>query len=155
MAADEVFDSDVDLGSPSQRRELAGHPAMVLGAISVGGVAGALARYGIALAVPHSGTGFPVSTLIINVAGSLLIGVLMVLLGQLRDPHPLVRPFFGVGILGGFTTFSTYVVDAQQLMVHHEAGLAMLYLGSTLVLGLAAVAVGAVLARSVLRVAGR
>jgi CrcB protein len=150
MTTDDNFDSDVDLDSPSQRRELASHPAMVLGAISVGGVAGALARYGIALAVPHSSTGFPVSTLIINVTGSLLIGVLMVALGHRRHPHPLLRPFLGVGILGGFTTFSTYVVDAQQLIVHHEAGLAILYLAATLVLGLAAVAVGAVLARLVL-----
>ena len=151
MAADDVFDSDVDLASPSQRQELAAHPVLVLTAISAGGVAGALARYGIALAVPHSATGFPVSTLIINVSGSLLIGVLMVLLGHARNPHPLVRPFFGVGILGGFTTFSTYAVDAHQLMVHHEAGLAILYLLSTLVLGLAAVAVGAVLARRAVR----
>lgn len=155
MAGDEVFDPDVDLDSPSQRRELARHPAMVLGAISVGGAVGALARYGVGLAVPHSRTGFPTSTLIINVAGSLLIGALMVLLGHLRDAHPLVRPFFGVGILGGFTTFSTYVVDAQQLIVHHEAGLAILYLASTLVLGLSAVAVGAVLARFVLARARR
>lgn len=149
MDAEEVFDSDVDLGSSSQQRELAGHPVTVLGAISAGGVVGALARYGMAVALPHSSTGFPVSTLIANVAGSLLIGVLMVMLGHLRDPHPLVRPFIGVGILGGFTTFSTYVVDAQQLIVHHEAGLAILYLGSTLALGLAAVVVGAVLARLV------
>jgi len=128
---------------------------VVLVAISVGGVAGALARYGIALAVPHASTGFPASTLIINVAGSLLIGALMVLLGHLRDPHPLVRPFFGVGVLGGFTTFSTYVVDAQQLIIHHEAGLAIFYLASTLVLGLAAVTVGAVLARLVVARARR
>lgn len=128
---------------------------MVLGAISVGGAIGALARYGVGLAVPHTRTGFPTSTLIINVAGSLLIGALMVLLGHLRDAHPLVRPFFGVGILGGFTTFSTYVVDAQQLIVHHEAGLAILYLASTLALGLGAVAVGAVLARFVLARARR
>jgi CrcB protein len=155
VAADDVFDSDVDLASPSQRRELASHPVLVLSAISAGGVAGALARYGIALAVPHSATGFPASTLVINIVGSLLLGVLMVLLGHVSDAHPLVRPFFGVGILGGFTTFSTYTVDAQQLMVHHEAGLAMLYLLSTLILGLAAVTAGAVLARSAVRGLGR
>jgi CrcB protein len=124
--------------------------AVVLGAVSVGGVVGALARYGLGLAVPHTPTGFPVSTLIINVAGSLFVGALMVALGHLRDPHPLIRPFVGIGILGGFTTFSTYVVDAQQLIVHHEAGSAILYLVSTLVLGLAAVAVGGVLTRLVL-----
>jgi CrcB protein len=151
VASGEVFDPDVDLDDPSQHGELSAHPVLVLSAISVGGVVGALARYWIALAVPHSSTGFPVSTLIINVAGSLLIGVLMVLLGHARDPHLLVRPFFGVGILGGFTTFSTYAVDAHQLILHHEAGLAILYLLSTLVLGLAAVAVGAVLARGAVR----
>jgi len=155
VAADDVFDSGVDLASHSQRHELAGHPVLVLTAISAGGVAGTLARYGIELAVPHPATGFPVATMIINVAGSLLIGVLMVLLGHMRDPHPLVRPFFGVGILGGFTTFSTYAVDAHQLVLHHKAGLAMLYLLSTLVLGLAAVAVGAVLARLGVRTLAR
>ncbi len=151
MAEHQSFDSDVDLGDASQRRELSTHPALVLAAISVGGVAGALARYGIALAVPHPVTGFPVGTLIINVAGAFLIGVLMVLIGHAHHPHPLIRPFFGVGILGGFTTFSTYVVDAQQLIVHHRGGLAGSYLLATLVLGLAAVAAGAVLARAALR----
>lgn len=155
MTADGVEDSDVDLGSPTQRSELAGHSAVVLGAISVGGVAGALARYGIAVAVPHAPTGFPVGTLIINVTGSLLIGALMVLLGQLDDPHPLVRPFVGVGFLGGFTTFSTYAVDIQQLIVGSEPVVALVYLASTLVLGLAAVAVGAVLTRAMLAGARR
>jgi len=155
VAADEVFDSDVDLGSTSQQHELAGHPAVILGAISAGGTLGALARYGIAVAVPHSSRGFPIGTLIINVAGALLIGALMALLGHLRHPHPLIRPFFGVGILGGFTTFSTYVVDAQQLFVGSEAGVALLYLASTLLLGVAAVAVGAVLTRLVLARASR
>lgn len=150
MVGGEPFDSDVDLGSPSQRDELLGHPAAVLGVISVGGAVGALARYGIAVGVPHSPTGFPVSTLIINVAGSLLLGALMALLGQVRYAHPLVRPFVGVGVLGGFTTFSTYAVDAQQLIVASRPGVALLYLGAAVLLGLAAVAVGAVLTRLVL-----
>ncbi len=153
-AADQPVDPDVDLAVPGQRGELLGRPAAILLAVAVGGVLGALARLGLAAAIPHTSTGFPLSTLIINVIGSVLIGVLMVSLGHLRRPHPLARPFLGVGILGGFTTFSTYVVDAQQLIVHDRAWLALLSLLATLVLGLAAVTVGSVLTRAVwLRVA--
>lgn len=106
-------DPDVDLRIPADRAELTAHPAAVLGAIAAGGVLGGLARAGVQAAFPYAPTGFPWATFGINLTGCLLIGVLMAVIGA-RPVHPLVRPFLGVGVLGGFTTFSAYAVDAQR-----------------------------------------
>lgn len=93
----EPVDPDVDLHVPAQRAEL--HlPFVAL--VSLGGGLGGVARYGLSLVVPGA-----LGLFVINVLGSFLIGVLMGLV-----PKPLVRAFFGVGVLGGFTTFSSYAV---------------------------------------------
>ncbi|MFC0006545.1 FluC/FEX family fluoride channel [Micromonospora siamensis] len=134
-------DPDVDLHVPADRGELTAHPAAVLGAISAGGVLGALARAGLQAAVPHAATGFPWATFGINVTGCLLIGALMAVVTG-RPTGPLVRPFLGVGVLGGFTTFSTYAVDAQRLLAAGAAGTALAYLAATLVGALLAVGAG-------------
>jgi fluoride exporter len=78
------IDPDVDLGVPTQRREFAGHPLDVLGAIAVGGVIGTEARCSIGLAWPHGPGGWPWAPLLINISGCLLIGVLMVVITELR-----------------------------------------------------------------------
>ncbi|GAB2815093.1 fluoride efflux transporter FluC [Lentzea nigeriaca] len=84
--------------APTQRTEL--HlPFVAL--VSLGGGLGGIARYGLSLFVPG-----PWGLFVINVLGSFLIGVLMGLV-----PRPLVRAFFGVGLLGGFTTFSSYAAS--------------------------------------------
>ena len=140
---EEPVDPDVDLGVPAQRREFAPpHRAAVLAAIAVGGVAGAEARYGLGLAVPHGPGQWPWATLLINVSGCLLIGVLMVVLLEVGHPHPLVRPLLGVGVLGGYTTFSTYATDALDLLRAGHLGAAVGYFLLTPVLAVAAVAVG-------------
>ncbi|PWR16649.1 fluoride efflux transporter CrcB [Micromonospora sicca] len=143
-------DPDVDLHVPADRAELTAHPATVLGAIAAGGVLGALARAGIQAAFPHPPTGFPWATFGINVTGCLLIGALMAVLGA-RPAHPLVRPFLGVGVLGGFTTFSAYAVDAQRAVAAGAAGTALAYLAATLVGALLAVQVGDAAAARLLR----
>jgi fluoride exporter len=125
-------DPDVDLHVPAERAELCPSPIPVLAAISAGGVLGALARYGLSTAWPHGPTGFPWATWTINVSGCFLIGVLMTLITHRWPHHRLTRPFFGVGILGGYTTFSTSVVDVQQLAAHGAAGIAVLYLAATI-----------------------
>ncbi|MCG5458053.1 CrcB family protein [Micromonospora sp. PSH03] len=135
-------DPDVDLRVPADRRELTARPATILAAIAAGGVLGALARAGLQHAVPHPPTGFPWATFTINTSGCLLIGVLMAVLGQLDGGPPLVRPFLGVGVLGGFTTFSTYAVDVQQAIVVGAPGTALAYLAATLLGALVAVALG-------------
>ncbi|WUW39309.1 CrcB family protein [Micromonospora rifamycinica] len=134
-------DPDVDLRVPADRGELTAHPAAVLGAIAAGGVLGALARAGVQTALPHAPTGFPWSTFAVNVTGCLLIGALMGVLGR-RQAGPLVRPFLAVGVLGGFTTFSAYVVDVHRALAAGAAGTALGYLAATLVGGLLAVAAG-------------
>ncbi|MEU8841257.1 CrcB family protein [Streptomyces roseus] len=139
----EAIDPDVDLHVPEQRAE---RPGPVLAAIAAGGALGASARYGASLLWPGAGPGaFPWATFWTNVAGCALIGVLMVLIseGGRTAPHPLVRPFAGVGVLGGFTTFSTYAVDFSRLLDAGEAGRALAYAGLTLVAALGAVWAGA------------
>jgi CrcB protein len=136
-------DPDVDLHVPAERRELRPRAWPVLAAISSGGVGGALARYGLQAVFPHSVTGFPWATFGINVSGCLLIGVLMVLVIEVWPGRLLVRPFVGVGVLGGFTTFSTYIVDIQQAVTAGAARTALAYLALTLTGAMTAVWAGA------------
>lgn len=144
-------DPDIDLHVPAQRRELRRGHGAVLAVISVGGALGAVARYGIGYAFPAAPRGFPWATFGINVTGCLLIGVLMVLVTDVWAGHRLVRPFLGVGVLGGFTTFSTYVVDIQRLVNARAAGVALVYLVATLVAALLGVYAGITLARAWVR----
>lgn len=136
-------DPDADLHQPTQRRELHPNPWPVLAAISAGGVLGALARHGLTEALPHRPGGFGWATFTINLSGSLLIGVLMVLASELWTGRRLLRPFLGVGVLGGFTTFSAYVLDIQQALNAAAARTALLYLAATVLGALAAVWTGA------------
>jgi CrcB protein len=144
-------DPDVDLHLPAQRREVRPSPWPVLAATSAGGVLGALARYGLEQAVPHGPGQFAWATFAVNVSGCLLIGVLMALLGELRPGDRLLRPFLGVGVLGGFTTFSTYVVDIQQALAAGAARTALAYLAATVLAALLAVWTGATLTSRALR----
>lgn len=121
--------------------------ADVLLVIAAGGALGSLARYGLSLAVPHAAGEVPVATLLANVAGCLLIGVLMATITESSRPHRLLRPFFGIGLLGGFTTFSTYAVEVLQ----SEPVLAVLYAAATVLLALAATAAGLIATRALLR----
>lgn len=143
MSEPAPIDADVDLHVPAQRAELRPSPVPVLAAVSAGGVVGAAARYGLGLAWPHPPAGFPWATLVINVSGCLLIGALMVVVTEVVTGRRLLRPFLGVGVLGGYTTFSTYVVDVQRAAAAGHAGIALLYLGSTLVAAMLAVWAGA------------
>ncbi|RPF41818.1 CrcB protein [Streptomyces sp. Ag109_G2-6] len=146
----EAVDPDVDLHVPAQRAEPQGR---VIAAVAVGGALGACARYAVGLLWPAAADGFPWATFWTNVAGCALIGVLMVLIseGGRRSPHPLLRPFAGAGVLGGFTTFSTYAMDFSRLLDAGRAGLALAYAGLTLVGALGAVWAAAALARLALR----
>ncbi len=124
------------------RRPPAPPLGQVLGAVALGGVIGALARYQIGRWWPTPVDGFPAATLSINLLGCLVIGMFLVLITERLTPHPLVRPFFGTGVLGGFTTFSTYALDIQQLLAHGRVGTALVYLALTALGAVAAAAVG-------------
>ncbi|WP_242892323.1 fluoride efflux transporter FluC [Actinomadura litoris] len=146
-----LVDPDVDLHVPRQRFELHRAPWSTLAAISAGGIIGALSRYGLTDAFPYGPGDFPWPVFGINVGGCLLIGVLMVLITEVRRAHHLVRPFLGVGVLGGFTTFSTYVVDIQRAVDADAAATALGYLAATLVAALAATTAGLRLTRALAR----
>ncbi|GAA3441891.1 fluoride efflux transporter FluC [Planomonospora venezuelensis] len=144
-------DPDVDLHLPRQRAELRQAPWSTLAAISVGGVIGALARYGLAEAFPRPAGGFPWATFATNAAGCALIGVLMVLITETRRAHRLTRPFLGAGVLGGFTTFSAYIADIGRLAAEGAPGLALVYLSATALAAVAAVHLAAAGTRAITR----
>jgi CrcB protein len=127
---DNVPEMDLDV----DRRSLA--------AVSAGGVLGALARYTISAAWPHTQAGFPWATWLINVTGCFLIGILHTLLTRFRPGHRLTRLFLGTGLLGGYTTFSTAEVDV--LRAGPDIGL--VYLAATVLGALLAVWIGSSLA---------
>ncbi|KAA0909358.1 fluoride efflux transporter FluC, partial [Streptomyces apricus] len=100
---------------------------------------------------PGEGGGFPWTTFWVNVTGCFLIGVLMVLVTEVRTPHRLVRPFLGTGVLGGFTTFSTYAVDIERLLDAGRPRTAFAYLAATLLAALAVVWAAVALTRACAR----
>ncbi|MEU2668882.1 CrcB family protein [Streptomyces sp. NPDC007164] len=111
----------------------------VVAVVALGGAIGATARYGAALLWPTAPGGFPWTTLVVNAVGCAVIGVFMVVISEAWTAHRLVRPFFGTGVLGGFTTFSTYAVDIQRLLDGGRVRAGLGYLGLTLFAALAAV----------------
>lgn len=136
--------------STAPRRPRAEFAPAVLAVVAVGGGLGALARYCVGLLMPTEPGGVPWSTFVINVSGSLLIGVLMAAVTAGRT-GPLVRPFLGVGLLGGYTTFSGHALDLTHLLRDGAVLTAAGYLAATVVGALGATAVGLAAARAVLR----
>ena len=131
------------------RRRLRRDGPLVL-AVAAGGALGALLRYEAGLIWPTAIGTFPTTTLLINLSGCLVIGAFLVVITEIWTPHPLLRPFFATGVLGGFTTFSTYSLDIVLLVEQGHPATAMLYLGVTAVGALLAVAIGMVSARALL-----
>lgn len=152
-----AVDPDVDLADPAQRAETAGGAKWkVLGVIAAGGALGSVARYAALLHWPAAEHSFPWAVFVVNVSGCALIGVLMVLVAERGAvTRPLVRPFLGVGVLGGFTTFSTYAADVSKLLVRQEVLTAMAYAVGTVVAALGAVGGASVLTRRLLDGRGR
>lgn len=105
---------------------------IVLAGAGLGGLARYLAGSWIML---KYGGRFPLGTLIVNVSGSFLVGVVMTLLTQRLNPHPYWRLFLVVGILGGYTTFSSFEYELYQAVRDGARGMAMLYLTSSVMLG--------------------
>ena len=136
----DVTDSDLPT-VPERALRLVRSRRDILLAIGAGGALGAAARWALAEALPHDRDAFPWSTLLANVAGCFALGVLMVVVVQRLPSSRLVRPFVGTGLLGGFTTFSTYAVDTRDLLAAGRPALAATYLLATLVLGVLAVVV--------------
>lgn len=121
------LDPEVDL-DPDVPVASAPWPALFL-LVALGGALGSLARYGLAVASPGLGM-----TLAVNVTGSFALGLLV----GLRPHGRWSRPFLGTGVIGGFTTFSTFAVQSVDASL--PTGIA--YLAGTVVLGIGAAALG-------------
>jgi CrcB protein len=107
---------------------------------------GGLARYvaGTWVMAKYGGR-FPLGTFVINVTGSFLIGVLMTLLTERLNPHPNWRLFLVVGVLGGYTTFSSFEYEAYQAVRDGARWMGMLYVTGSVLLGYLGVWLGAML----------
>ncbi|WHZ35547.1 fluoride efflux transporter CrcB [Sagittula sp. MA-2] len=116
--------------------------------VALGGALGASARYMTGLGMARlMGKGFPWGTLTVNIVGSFAMGVLVVVLAHLGGNR--LAPLLMTGVLGGFTTFSAFSLDAVTLYERGQLGIAALYVGASVVVSIAALFAGLLLARSV------
>lgn len=115
--------------------------------IALGGAVGSLARWGLARAWPARSGHVPWATLVANLSGCLFLGVLMVLVLDVLPTSRYARPFLGTGVLGGYTTFSTAMLDVRTQLVGGHPELAGAYLAGSLAFGSVAVWLGMVCAR--------
>ncbi len=116
--------------------------------VALGGAVGASMRYLTNVAALRAfGSGFPVATMVVNVVGSFLMGVLVVTLAQKGGMR--FAPLLMTGVLGGFTTFSAFSLDAVTLYERGEAGLAAGYVLGSVVLSLGALLAGMAVMRAV------
>ncbi|HEY0734451.1 MAG TPA: fluoride efflux transporter CrcB [Herpetosiphonaceae bacterium] len=111
--------------------------------IAAGAILGVLARFGAGeWSKAYSALDFPLGTLIINLVGCLLIGVVQTIFLELRLMRREIQLFLAVGLLGGFTTFSTFSVETMRLLQAGRVPAAITYLALSLVGGMAAVVAG-------------
>jgi len=125
--------------------------ARALAAVAVGGALGATARYAVDVATDRWGIALPWATLAVNVLGCALMGLLVAYVLAHPARHLLWRPFLGVGVLGGFTTFSAFAADAVLLADQGAGATSAAYVVSTLAGGLLALWGGTSLGRSLRR----
>ena len=148
MGDDHLLPIDPDLAPSDPAEPAVGRPrrltrgrhervrADVLAVIAAGGMLGASARYGIAQLMPTAPGAFPWATFWTNMSGSFLLGLLLtVLLGRFPSSR-LVRPFLATGILGAFTTMSTYEVETALLIKDGHAFTGIVYGVGSLIVGL-------------------
>ncbi len=107
--------------------------------VALGGAIGSALRYGVNVSAGRAfGTGFPWGTLIVNVVGSFVMGLLVVLVAEKGGMK--FTPLLMTGILGGFTTFSAFSLDTMTLWERSQTGVALAYVGISVTLSLAAIA---------------
>ncbi|HYK69675.1 MAG TPA: fluoride efflux transporter CrcB [Streptosporangiaceae bacterium] len=106
--------------------------------IAMGGGIGSLARYLLSVAFP-AGQGFPWAIFAVNVSGSFVLGLLMVYLLEVWPPRRFLRPFLAVGLIGGYTTFSTYAGGVMTLFTGGRLALANSYALTSVLAALVAV----------------
>lgn len=121
-------------------------------ALAIGGAIGANARYWIGIWVAAwAGTRFPWPTLLINISGAFVLGVLATLIDRWQPPSRfLITEFLLVGILGGYTTFSTFTMESFRLWHHGDFLRSIGYMAGSVTIGFAAVALGVALAHALM-----
>lgn len=118
--------------------------------VAIGGALGSMARYGVGLATGRlfPATAWPWGTLAVNVVGGLLMGLLVGWMGlRAGAAQETVRVFAAVGILGGFTTFSAFSLETVSMIERRDYGMAAAYVGLSVVLAIAALMAGLMMAR--------
>ena len=121
----------------------------VLLVIAVGGGLGTLARYGISRIVHVSKDTFPWATFVTNLSGAFVLALFLTMVLERFPPTRYARPFFAIGFLGAYTTFSTMAVETVTLVKDGEPALGIGYLLVSVVVGLACGYLGVVLGRVV------
>ncbi|MGV1914218.1 fluoride efflux transporter CrcB [uncultured Agrobacterium sp.] len=117
--------------------------------VAVGGAIGSVARYLVGLGATRlAGPNFPFGTLTVNIAGAFAIGLLVEMIARRFDASAEMRVFIVTGILGGFTTWSSFTLDTMVLFERGEIGLSALYLLASLLVSFAAVFAGLALGRA-------
>lgn len=120
---------------------------VLIAVVALGGAAGSLARDGLTRAVGAPASGFPWATFAINISGAFLLAALVAAVAARPGTPAWVRPLFGTGLLGGYTTFSTFAVETDRLVSLGRPGLAVGYGAATLLAGALASAAGLVVLR--------
>lgn len=116
--------------------------------VFVGGGIGSVFRYLLAGWIYKIiGTDFPYGTLVVNVIGCFVIGFFMTMAEDRFLISPSFRIFFAVGLLGGFTTFSTFNFETLELLKDGAFAMGLLNIGASIMLGLAAAWIGALIGR--------
>lgn len=152
MPADDL-PTDPEIPEPAQSAPADGAsrpaPRRVLAAVAAGGALGGPVRYGLGLGFTTAPHTFPVTTFVINVTGSFILALLMVFILDIWPPTAYVRPFFCVGFLGAYTTFSTWMVDTDRLIAAGAYSTAAVNLLLSLAAGIAATSLGLSVGRGV------
>ncbi len=126
------------------------NPSLVM-YVALGGAVGAVGRYGVMSMVSSlAGIGFPYGTLTVNILGSLILGIFIEISALAWSPSPEIRAMIVIGVLGAFTTFSTFSLDVVTMMTRGENGGAMLYVGTSVLLSISALWAGMAITRAII-----
>ncbi len=123
---------------------------VVMAAVGAGGAIGSMARYLIAGWVQSAAwAGFPYGIFAVNVSGGFVMGILTELMALKFNVTPVTRAFLTTGIMGGYTTFSTFSLEAAMLIQRHAYGQATFYIAGSALLSIIALFLGLWLVRTV------
>ena len=111
---------------------------MNLLAVGIGGAIGAVCRYLLGQMIPKMESGFPLGTFAVNVIGCFAIGLIVAMVGKHSDIDPRLVLFLQTGVCGGFTTFSTFSLEALSLMEKGQLATGILYIVLSVVFGILA-----------------